>query len=383
MNKQYLWIYVVLITSLGATGWAGVDLETQLAQLEKQLESQMQTSEPNLVKAPEAKPLAEDKILAERLQALEAGQQQLVAVVGKTDTQFSQLQNMLSALETKLNSQSDPQLVAKLTALDKRLQALEKKPVPVKSDITADAGPNQSITHNTLVNLDGSDSFDDNTETGNLLFAWSFTALPTGSLATITNADKKMASFLADKPGTYKVKLVVTDEASQASEPDEVVISSSNVAPTAVAGDDQVAVVNKVVYFDGLDSSDPESDPITYAWTITSAPTGSTAIIVGDSTATPSFTPDLTGEYTIKLVVYDGYDYSIPDTLTLTVVTGTELAGTKLKEASDLIVNLSDGAFDAKGHRTSLANMLTKIVSFLLKKLKIQNWIIQTSMKVN
>lgn len=145
MNKQYLWIYVVLITSLGATGWAGVDLETQLAQLEKQLESQMQTSEPNLVKAPEAKPLAEDKILAERLQALEAGQQQLVAVVGKTDTQFSQLQNMLSALETKLNSQSDPQLVAKLTALDKRLQALEKKPVPVKSDITADAGPNAPV----------------------------------------------------------------------------------------------------------------------------------------------------------------------------------------------------------------------------------------------
>jgi hypothetical protein len=48
-----------------------------------------------------------------------------------------------------------------------------------------------------------------------------------------------------------------------ASTPDEVVIGTDNLAPTAVAGDDQLVSVSTTVFLDGSGSTDPEMDPLT------------------------------------------------------------------------------------------------------------------------
>ena len=54
-------------------------------------------------------------------------------------------------------------------------------------------------------------------------------------------------------------------------------------------------------------------DPLTYSWSISSKPAGSSATLSDASAVDPSFTPDETGDYTIELVVNDGSDDSVPD----------------------------------------------------------------------
>lgn len=102
---------------------------------------------------------------------------------------------------------------------------------------------------------------------------------------------------------------------------------STNHAPIANAGSDQshedgvagftlgVTAVN----LDGSTSTDPDGDPITFSWVFTSVPNTSTVTLSGETTATPSFVPDLVGTYDIQLTVSDGRKSST-DSVTITVV---------------------------------------------------------------
>jgi len=216
-----------------------------------------------------------------------------------------------------------------------------------------------------MVNLDGSGSFDDTTATADLQFFWSFSLKPTDSAATLSGANSATPSFVADVPGEFRTQLIVTDEAGNASAPDGVIVSSLNMAPTAVAGDGQVVVLNTTASLDGLLSNDPEDDPINYCWSIASVPMGSMAGLVGSTTATPSLTPDLAGTYVIELIVNDGFVDSEPDTVTITAITGAAFAEFKLKAACDLAAGLSSASFDAPGHRNYFCNMSSKVIHFL------------------
>jgi hypothetical protein len=95
----------------------------------------------------------------------------------------------------------------------------------------ADAGPDQSLYVGDEVLLDGSNSFDDTSASNALAFYWCLCELPSMSTATLIGATTATPSFHADQPGTYRVRLVVTDEAGNISDRDEVVISI-NSAPT-------------------------------------------------------------------------------------------------------------------------------------------------------
>ena len=97
---------------------------------------------------------------------------------------------------------------------------------PPNTAPTADAGLDQSIHAGNTVQLDGRASFDDNTDSQNLEYAWSFTEQPAGSAATLSGADTATPSLVADLDGNYVVQLIVTDEGDLASDPDEVLIIS-------------------------------------------------------------------------------------------------------------------------------------------------------------
>lgn len=91
-----------------------------------------------------------------------------------------------------------------------------------------------------------------------------------------------------------------------------------NTAPIANAGPAQTVVSPVLVTLTGAGSYDPNGNPITYAWTLTTIPGGSTATLSGATTVSPTFTADLAGTYVASLVVNDGTVNSAPSTVTIT-----------------------------------------------------------------
>ena len=97
----------------------------------------------------------------------------------------------------------------------------------------------------------------------------------------------------------------------------EFTLTQNNLPPIANAGSDQTVNVNSVVSLDGSLSSDPDGNPLTYLWAFTAMPTGSTATLSDPAAQNPKFTADKPGDYTVQLIVNDGYVDSNPATVTI------------------------------------------------------------------
>ena len=236
--------------------------------------------------------------------------------------------------------------------------------VPDNAPPEAVAGPDQSIRAGDTVNLDGSGSFDDNTASASLIYSWSFSTLPGGSSAVLSGASTATPSFVADVEDTYVVQLVVLDEGGLFSVANEVTISSDNMAPTADATVDfSLAIVGDPVNFDGTGSTDPEMDPLTYSWSITMAPAGSTAMLVDAGTANPTLTPDLEGVYEVTLDVADFLGFGTPAVIEVTATTASEFAENLILEASDQAAALGNGQVTTKGNQNAFGNFLAQAIS--------------------
>jgi hypothetical protein len=88
-----------------------------------------------------------------------------------------------------------------------------------------------------------------------------------------------------------------------------------NATPVADAGSNTSVTTGQAVTLDGSNSSDSDSDPLTYNWLISSKPNGSNATLSNSSAANPTFVPDLDGTYIIQLIVNDGKEDSYADTV--------------------------------------------------------------------
>jgi hypothetical protein len=91
-----------------------------------------------------------------------------------------------------------------------------------------------------------------------------------------------------------------------------------NRPPIANAGLDQAVAVSETVTLDGALSADPDSDPLTYRWSLLARPVGSTTGLVNPNSAQPTFHVDRAGEYVAQLIVNDGAIDSAPDTVLVT-----------------------------------------------------------------
>jgi hypothetical protein len=96
--------------------------------------------------------------------------------------------------------------------------------------------------------------------------------------------------------------------------------ATANIAPMANPGIDQKVVGGSVVTLYGSASSDPDGDPLTYAWTLVSKPAGSTTTLISATSVNPTFTADLAGTYVANLTVDDGQLSSEVKTTNVTVV---------------------------------------------------------------
>ncbi|MDE2179981.1 MAG: tandem-95 repeat protein [candidate division NC10 bacterium] len=180
----------------------------------------------------------------------------------------------------------------------------------------ADAGPDQTVHIGRLVQLDGSASSD--VDGDPLTYRWTLVSAPTDSQAALSDATTAHPSFVADLQGRYEVQLIVNDGTAD-SKPDTVHIDTTNSRPVADAGLDQQATVGATVQLDGSHSFDIDGDPLTYRWSFTARPTNSAASLLNAATAQPTFMPDLPGNYVAQLIVNDGFEDSLPDTVAITV----------------------------------------------------------------
>jgi len=193
-------------------------------------------------------------------------------------------------------------------------------PPAVNQPPVANAGPNQSVFVGNTVTLDASGSSDPDGDA--LTYSWSLTSVPVGSGAMLSDPNVVNPSFAADVAGDYVVQLIVNDGELD-SAPDTVMITASavpaNNPPVANAGPDRSVFVGNTVTLDAGGSSDPDGDPLTYSWSLTSVPAGSGAMLSDPNAVNPRFAADVAGDYVAQLIVNDGELDSAPDTVMITV----------------------------------------------------------------
>jgi hypothetical protein len=189
----------------------------------------------------------------------------------------------------------------------------------------ARVGKDKNILTGSLVTLDGSQSRDPNGDS--LTYRWFFVSAPYGSTAVLSSPTSIAPSFSPDIDGEYLVRLVVNDGTFD-SDPDTILIvaASPNPGPNAIAGADQLVYQKDTVILNGTGSSDPDGSPITYHWSIVSAPGDSQVALQDPGIANPSFVADMAGNYVFRLTVNDGTHESFADTVIVAAMPITALA---------------------------------------------------------
>jgi len=216
----------------------------------------------------------------------------------------------------------------------------------------ADAGDDQTVVENSIVQLDASGSYDPDGDT--ITYAWS---APVG--ITLTNANSVNPIFTAPEvteDTEYQFILVVNDGEFDSSQ-DAVTITVENFipnqAPTADAGEDQDINEGMFVTLDGTGSFDPEGSNLTYTWT---APVGITLSNV--NAVSPTFTaPNVDDDtpYSFTLEVSDG-DLTDTDDVTITVLNVAvpqppvaDAGDNQTVDEGDLVTLDGSGSYDPEG----------------------------------
>lgn len=178
----------------------------------------------------------------------------------------------------------------------------------------ANAGADVAVELNELVTLDGSASEDPDPGGTITEYRWALVEQPAGSRAELSAVGgSPIATFTPTVRGVYRAQLVVSDGVDT-SEADELRVGAGisgdpPIARITVAGPEEVG---STLVLDASRSFDPESRPLTYEWELTNKPDNSTALLTRTTTVVTRLTPDLVGDYQVKLVVSDGWYESNP-----------------------------------------------------------------------
>lgn len=216
---------------------------------------------------------------------------------------------------------------------------------PVPEPPTANAGDDQTVSAESVVILDGSQSTGETDET--LTYAWTQTG---GTAVALAGGNTVTPIFTAPNEAvTLTFQLIVTDSNGM-STPDTVTITvlvPSSAAPVANAGGNQTAAGESVVVLDGGESLSLTGSSLSFLWIQTQGPV---VILTGANTATPVFTaPNQATVLIFQLVVSDANGLSRPSTVIITVVVPTSEsptanAGPDQTVSAGTIVALNGGA---------------------------------------
>ena len=163
---------------------------------------------------------------------------------------------------------------------------------------SADAGDDQTVDGFSEVVLNGGNSLDPNGDA--LRYEWKLVSKPADSEVVLEKANIAAPIFVPDVPGDYEFSLIV-DDGSKRSGADRVIVHVTGLKSDA--GHDQFASLGSPVTLDGGHSRAMDGDSFDYQWSFVTRPRNSVATLSGETSATPSFTPDVAGRYVTQLVI--------------------------------------------------------------------------------
>lgn len=150
-----------------------------------------------------------------------------------------------------------------------------------------------------------------------MTYTWSVVSAPasvTPATPTPDSGDPRTASFVPDAvtPGSYVLRLTadaydplfdVTFSSSDTVQID--VVDTTDQPPIASAGTDLTVPVGQIATLSGS-ASDPDDDPLSIRWDVVAKPSNSrisSFSIAGADTASPTFTPDVSGQFRFRITV--------------------------------------------------------------------------------
>src|SRR5688572_6941048 len=132
------------------------------------------------------------------------------------------------------------------------------------------------------------------------------------------------------EPGSHWVTAAVTaieqDPDVNNNDAHELTVVGAGTAPIVHAGDPFSTTSMQVVELNGRQSWDIDGDELSYRWSFTGRPPGSSAVLKDSTTATPSFIADRRGRFVVRLVVNDGFHEDQWDLVAVTVENTSPIA---------------------------------------------------------
>ena len=189
--------------------------------------------------------------------------------------------------------------------------------------VAVGAADPETITLGESTTLNGSDSSD--ADGDDLTYEWGIVSTPLDSTLVdgdITGANNPAATVVPDVVGQFEFQLLVSDGDLEDTTVVMVNVLDVPKPPVADAGDDQTVNEGDTVNLDGTGSNDPENIGFETSWTFLQVPAGSDVSdgdLTGATTLTPSFAPDVAGDYVLQLTV-SNVNGDSSDTVTISVI---------------------------------------------------------------
>lgn len=181
----------------------------------------------------------------------------------------------------------------------------------VNGGLVVDAGAPQSADIGTAVSLVGTATVTNGATVQNQ--QWTISSAPTGSKATLSNANSLTAGFIPDVAGSYVLTFTVNGLSATGGSlirSAQTVVNVPGASGSTVdnsigayAGAPQIVAVNTVVSLSGTIDPSPGVTVTGYEWSFVSGPSGSTATISNSGNLNAGFIPDVAGDYVLALTV--------------------------------------------------------------------------------